>query len=174
MRRVRGLTAPSPPRPVLLGIDGRSGAGKTAVAQAVTSLLGEAQVVHMDDVYPGWHGLAAGVAALPEMVLIPLRQGGIARFAPFDWATHRAGSPRQIGPCRTVVVEGCGSTCGRAADLLDLRVWLQAPAAARHARAVGRDGPGLAARWPLWRAQEDALFGPGHPWERADLVLRTG
>ncbi|MEO8095730.1 MAG: hypothetical protein ABI632_12485, partial [Pseudolysinimonas sp.] len=50
------LAIASGPRPVVL-IDGRSGAGKTTLARELAPLVG-AQLVSLDDVYPGWDGLA--------------------------------------------------------------------------------------------------------------------
>ncbi len=54
--------AASGPRPVVL-IDGRSGAGKTTLARDLAPMLG-AQLVSLDDIYPGWAGLEAGSAAV--------------------------------------------------------------------------------------------------------------
>ena len=59
--------AASGTRPVVL-IDGRSGAGKTTLARELAPLLG-AQLVSLDDLYPGWGGLEAGSAAVHETVL---------------------------------------------------------------------------------------------------------
>lgn len=50
-------------RPLLLAIDGRSGAGKTSLAQQVANILhAEAlpvAVFHLEDLYQGWDSLAA-------------------------------------------------------------------------------------------------------------------
>ncbi len=40
-------------------IDGRSGSGKTELARAIVDDWPGAQLVRLDEVYPGWHGLAA-------------------------------------------------------------------------------------------------------------------
>ena len=52
------------PAPTFL-IDGPSGSGKTTLAAEIEQHWNSAvklQVVHMDDLYPGWDGLAEGAA----------------------------------------------------------------------------------------------------------------
>src|SRR5690606_18988766 len=70
----RGRTGAGPP--VLVGVDGRSGAGKTDLAAAAARLLDRsghaARVVHLEDLYPGWSGLAAALPRLCEEVVAPL------------------------------------------------------------------------------------------------------
>lgn len=45
-------------QPVVL-IDGRSGAGKTTLANTLICHHADWQLVHADDLYPGWSGLSA-------------------------------------------------------------------------------------------------------------------
>ncbi|GMA89644.1 hypothetical protein [Homoserinibacter gongjuensis] len=73
----------SGPHPWVLLIDGRSGAGKTVLARDLARLTG-ATLVSLDEVYPGWDGLAAGAAAVPGII----RDGGWRRW---DWAADRPG-----------------------------------------------------------------------------------
>ena len=47
-------------RAAVLLIDGRSGSGKTELARAVVAGVPEAQLVRLDDLYPGWGGLEEG------------------------------------------------------------------------------------------------------------------
>ena len=51
-------------RPLLLAVDGRSGAGKTSLALELAALLRphlDVEVFHLDSVYPGWDGLDAAL-----------------------------------------------------------------------------------------------------------------
>ena len=53
---------------LLLGVDGRSGAGKTSLAVETAALLRphlSVSVFHLDAVYPGWDGLQSTIQALP-------------------------------------------------------------------------------------------------------------
>jgi len=61
-------------------IDGRAGAGKSLFAQQLSDAYFKidnqaARVVAMDDLYPGWEGLASGSAYLYSNILKPLTQG---------------------------------------------------------------------------------------------------
>ena len=59
----------APPRPVVL-VDGRSGAGKsTLAARLVAAWPGPVTLVSLDDLFPGWDGLAAGSDAVARDVL---------------------------------------------------------------------------------------------------------
>ena len=50
----------TPCRVPVVAIDGYSGSGKSTLAAALASLLPGWQVLHLDDWYPGWDGLAVG------------------------------------------------------------------------------------------------------------------
>ena len=70
-------------------IDGRSGSGKTELARAIAADWPEAQLVRMDDLYPGWDGLAAGSALVPELLTT-------GRYRAWDWATGAPGEERRL------------------------------------------------------------------------------
>ncbi|MBW8764642.1 MAG: ATP-binding protein, partial [Microbacterium sp.] len=76
-------------------IDGRSGAGKTVLAEALAPRLG-AQLVSLDELYPGWDGLEAGSDAVHETVL-RARDPGWTRW---DWASARAAEWHPVDPDR--------------------------------------------------------------------------
>lgn len=63
----------------ILAIDGRSGAGKSTLARTLAVAVG-AQLVHVEDLYPGWDGLRTGAMTLANAVLAPLPGAvGLAR-----------------------------------------------------------------------------------------------
>lgn len=159
-------------RTVIVAIDGRSGAGKTSLAELVAERL-EAPVVHMDDIYPGWDGLAAALPVLADEVLIPLRSGEPGVFRRWDWAAGEHGGELEVPVAPFVVVEGCGSSVGPAGQLADLRVWLDADAEQRRARGLTRDAGSFDEQWDSWAQQEDELFEADQTREHADLVFDT-
>src|SRR5665811_2548520 len=69
----------------VVAVDGPSGAGKTDFAAALAERLPSAQLLHMDDLYPGWDGLAQAVADLHDQVLAPLAAGEQAAYRRWDW-----------------------------------------------------------------------------------------
>lgn len=157
--------------PFVVGIDGRSGSGKTDLADALAARLGW-PLLHLDDLYPGWEGLARAPRILAEEVLLPLRAGDDASVPTWDWAAGRPGPRVRLPWTPHLLVEGCGAGADPAGALLDLLVWLEAPADLRRDRALARDGETFAPHWQEWSEQEERVLAGVR--ERADLVVDTG
>nr|WP_300144601.1 cobalt ABC transporter [Propionicimonas sp.] len=153
-------------RPVVL-IDGGAGSGKTTLADALAEWWPgrtAAQVVGLDELYPGWGGLAAGSAAVPEVI-------AGSGFRTWDWAAGRPGSWRPLDPSAPLILEGCGAISPASRALAGLAVWLELDEATRKQRALARDGELFARHWDEWAAQEAVHWGADHPRELADVVL---
>jgi cytidylate kinase len=151
----------------VLAIDGRGGSGKTMLADRLASLL-EAPVVHMDDLFPGWDGLAAAAPILRRWVLEPLARGEAARHRRYDWSRDAYGGWVDVPPSDTLVVEGCACGSRLAAPYLSLLFWIDAPRKVRFDRGMRRDGETFRPHWERWALQEDALFAAEGTRERAD------
>lgn len=174
---VRSLGARSDNGVSLVGIDGRSGSGKTSLTELVLAALrmrgAATECVHLDDLYAGWDGLAEALPVLREQVLRPLRAGQPGAYRPYDWQHGRFAAERVlVRPHPVVVVEGVGAVHADP-GAYDLTIWLAAPEAVRRRRALGRDGETFAPHWQGWAQQEDELFGegPGLPSGEPHLVL---
>jgi hypothetical protein len=167
--------------PRLLGIDGRSGSGKSSLASEVrraVELRGlSCSVVTMDDLYAGWDGLSGALPRLCDEVIDPLCTGAPAAYRRYDWGLGELVEPVGVPPADVVVIEGVGSTWHRRRDAFAVTVWVQAPAPVRLDRACARTGQGdFAAHAQSWADAENALFGPDdypHPPARFDLVVDT-
>ena len=160
--------AESSARPVVL-IDGGAGSGKTTLARQLADHwpTGDVvQVVGLDELYPGWGGLAAGASAVPDLI----RGGG---FRTWDWRRNAPGDWRRLDPARPLVVEGCGAITAASKALAGLAVWLEVDEAARRHRALARDGAEFAAHWYDWAAQEALHWSSDKPRELADLILSS-
>ncbi|WP_198950806.1 hypothetical protein [Kineosporia sp. A_224] len=179
---VRALVAALPPTaaPVVVGVDGPSGAGKTTFADLLARGLrgpdgGPAvPVVHLDDLYPGWDGLDAAVPRLVDGVLAPLASGRPAGYRRWDWAAGADGATVAVPAAPLLVVEGAGCGAVACAPYLSLLVWLDGPPAWRRERALARDGATYGPHWERWAAQERAHFAREGTRPRADLVLERG
>lgn len=164
---LRGLAAraeASGPRPVVL-IDGRSGAGKTTLARELAPLL-DAQLVSLDDLYPGWQGLAAGSRAVHETILRDADPG----WTRWDWAANAPAEWHPVDPERPIVIEGCGALSRANLARATFGIWVDLPAPERRRRALERE-PDFAPHWREWAAQEREHAAREHPSALADLVV---
>ena len=164
LRALAARAAASGPRPVVL-IDGRSGAGKTTLARDLAPLLG-AQLVSLDDLYPGWDGLEAGSAAVAETVLRD-RDPGWRRW---DWESSALAEWHPVDPAEPIVIEGCGALSRANRALATFGIWVQLRGTERRRRALERD-PGFAVHWNRWALQELAHAARERPRSLADVIV---
>ncbi|MEQ4520398.1 aminodeoxychorismate synthase component I [Pseudarthrobacter sp. B907] len=160
------------PAPVIIAIDGRSGAGKTTLAIELAARLREHHKVslfHLEDIYPGWNGLAAGIERYTATVLAPLRRGEAARWVSWDWERHYDGETRMTQPAEIVLVEGVGAAAAAAAPYLDAVIWADSPDKDRQTRALARDGESYRPYWEQWARQEDEWLAADDVPSRADV-----
>ncbi len=157
----------------VVAVDGPAGSGKTTLAARLASRLDDAPVVHMDDLYPGWDGLAQAAAAVASQVLAPLAEGRPARYRRWDWHADRWAEWVDVPAAPILVVEGCGSGSTPGAPYLALLLWVEAPHDVRLARGLERDGDAFRPHWERWARQEDALFAAERTRDRADLRIDT-
>lgn len=161
--------------PVVI-IDGRSGAGKSSLAERLTRawpLRTPVQLLALDSVYPGWDGLARGAEEAREHVLVPHGRGLIGIWRRWDWENGEPAEAHAVEPALGLIVEGCGALTRASARLADVTVWVDGPPDSRRLRALARDGDGFRPYWDMWAAQEEAHIVGERPHELADIVVRT-
>ena len=130
-------------------IDGYSGAGKSTLAAALASLVNGWQVLHLDDWYPGWDGLAAG-ARIARRIAADLRGGRASSYEAWDWENGATGETTRV-PLAPTIIEGCGAIEAEA----DLAIWIADPGEdERRSRALARDGQTYAPHWRRWADQD--------------------
>lgn len=159
--------------PVVL-VDGRSGAGKTTLARALVTRWpqrGRVQSVALDAVYPGWNGLADGVEYARETILVPHARGQIGVWQRWDWEAGERAEAHAVDPSLPLIVEGAGMLTPRTSRLGDVRVWVDAPEAARKRRALQRDGDTYRPHWERWAAQEERHLAAHRPDALATHVV---
>lgn len=147
----------------VLGIDGRSGAGKTRFADVISKRTAMPHsTLHLDDVYPGWEGLDAGIRIAQDLVA-QLSEGQSATYTPYRWPGMQKPKPRTLSPLFPLIIEGVGATLVLTQLNVNLTVWLTAPQRVRKSRALARDGATYEPFWNLWEKQESALFSALYP-----------
>lgn len=156
-------------RRLVVLIDGGSGSGKTTLARQIVERYPEAmQLVSLDDVYPGWSGLAAGSAAVAQTILDPTDP----HYRRWNWETNQPAEIVELSPALPLVIEGCGAVTPRNAELATFTVFLDIPLHIRKERALARDGDAYRPYWEMWARQEAWHWQQHHPEKLADLVLR--
>ena len=130
-------------------IDGYSGSGKSTLAAALARLVNGWQVLHLDDWYPGWDGLAAG-ARIARRIAADLREGRAPSYEAWDWEAGETGATIRV-PLAPTIIEGCGAIEAEA----DLAIWVADPGEdERRSRALARDGQTYAPHWRRWADQD--------------------
>lgn len=130
-------------------IDGYSGSGKSTLAAALARLVPGWQVLHLDDWYPGWDGLAAG-ARIARRIAADLREGRAPSYEAWDWEAGETGATIRV-PLAPTIIEGCGAIEAEA----DLAIWIADPGEdERRSRALARDGQTYAPHWRRWAEQD--------------------
>jgi uridine kinase len=157
----------------VVAIDGPSGAGKTDFAAALAQRLPNADILHMDDLYPGWDGLEQAVADLHDQVLAPLAHGEPARYRRWDWEHDRYAEWLSFPATDLLLVEGVGAGAGPGRDFESALIWLEADRDVRLRRGTDRDGESYRPHWQRWAEQEEALFAVDGTRSRAGLILNT-
>ncbi|MDO5700356.1 MAG: hypothetical protein Q4P36_02655 [Bowdeniella nasicola] len=150
------------PRAVL-AVDGRTGAGKSTLAQVLASHLRAAghhvDILPLDLLAYGWDDLAGAVHAGARLTSA-FRALGEARYRPYDWERGRPAERDITVAGDLLIVEGCGALSATLAPLIDDGVIVRASRDTREARITARDHYDWSAERRAWEEQHDALTYP--------------
>lgn len=161
--------------PIVL-IDGRAGSGKSTFAEVLQQILfkkGESlpRLIHMDDLYEGWEGLALGSEYLNRFILAPLTHGIRAHWQIWDWEKNQRDQWREFSGGTPLIIEGCGSISARSSENALIRIWLEAAEETRRKRWLEREGGD--AMFDTWAAQELDFYAREKTKSLCDLVIVT-
>ncbi|MFD7999055.1 uridine kinase family protein [Streptomyces mirabilis] len=155
----------------LIGVDGHAGSGKTTFAGRLAAALGDAPVLHLDDIATheelfGW------TPRLLRQVVEPLSRGGTARYVPYDWSARSFGPVRELPPAPVILLEGVGAGRRALRPYLARLLWMELARDEAWTRGRRRDGEAQSAFWAGWVAAERQHFveDPSKPF--ADLLVR--
>jgi energy-coupling factor transporter ATP-binding protein EcfA2 len=171
-----GEAPPGGPR--IVAVDGRSGGGKSTLAQRLADAVPDSAVVHVDDV--AWQ---APMFDWPDLlangVLEPLRRGEAVAYRPPAWDLHNRPGVIAVPSGRTlVIVEGVGAGRRELTGLIDCLVWVQSDYAEAERLGIARDlasgvNGGAQATiefWHAWMAAETPFLQADRPWDRANII----
>ncbi len=143
------------PTPLVIGIAGGTGSGKTTLAQGIVAALpSDVALLEQDSYYRDRSHLTAAEraqvnydepAALENDLLVAhlgaLRSGNAIEIPEYDFATHtRAGKTRRIEPSKVIVVEGMLLfAVPELRAVFDLRIFVDTDDDIRLMRRIRRD-----------------------------------
>jgi len=150
------VTVASTRQPLVVGVAGGSGSGKSTVVRALVRRLGgdTAVVIPHDAYYKDLSHLSAADRALAnfdhpdsletDLLLADLErllEGDAVRLPRYDFATHtRSASTREVKPASVLILEGVLVLAdARLRSLMDLKVFVDTAADVRLARRLRRD-----------------------------------
>lgn len=153
----------------VVGVDGPSGSGKTTFAGRLSDAT-DARVLHLENLYEGWHGLESAVPKAAQ-ILAAVAVDEVGRAPGWDWEHDRPGPDVTLTPAPVIVVEGVGAAAAAIRPFLSVVVWVDGPEGERRRRALMRDGDTYAPWWDVWAAQERRHFAREATRGHADVVL---
>jgi uridine kinase len=142
--------------PVVIGVAGGTGSGKTTVAQEILKRAGTEQIslIQHDAYYKDLSNLPAGQRAMQnfdhpvsldnELLIAHLKELKASRHVNipvYDFTTHtRTGQTRHVEPNRVVLLEGILIFADEALrDMMDVKIYVDTPADIRFIRRLQRD-----------------------------------
>lgn len=169
--------------PIVL-IDGRAASGKSQFAKDLSEAYFQvdkqaARVIHMDDLYPGWNGLAEGSVYLLTNILLPLANSRSANWQVWNWRKNHRGAEepgngrREFAGGTLLIVEGCGSINRLSSTNSDFQIWIDADDAARKERFSKRDSGKFDEYFGIWSAQEDEYYEREKSNQLAELIIKN-
>lgn len=169
--------------PIVL-IDGRAASGKSQFAKDLAEAFFQvdrqaARTIHMDDLYPGWNGLAEGSVYLLTNILLPLANSRSANWQVWNWRKHHRGAEepgngrREFSGGTLLIVEGCGSISRLSFEHSDFQVWIDADDKERKERFSLRDQGKFDEFFGIWSAQEDEYYEKEKSKQLAQLIVQN-
>ena len=162
------------PAPTFL-LDGPSGAGKTTLSAELEKHWNsdvKLQIVHMDDLYPGWDGLFEGAQIVSRM-LEERSVGRNTQWQKYSWARATLTEWHSVDAHVPLLIEGCGAMPAGSQEHSQVRVWLDADTEVRRQRALSRTGENFAEHWSDWDAQFAEYVRIHNPQSIATLQVRS-
>jgi uridine kinase len=174
-------------QPIMIGIDGCGGAGKSHFSAHFGKELGAiapVQIVHMDDFYK------PSIQRLPQRecdaligsdfdwqrlrrdVLLPLSRGENCSYQRYDWPSDCLAEWHTVPASGITIVEGVYSIRHELVSFYNLTLWVYCSRSQRLERGVERDGEAKRHFWEqYWMPAEDRYVELEEPHCRAKILV---
>lgn len=170
-------------RPIVIGISGYCGGGKSSLAFALTQHLNKSISIRGDDFLnpekshfrsEDWDGVER--SRLAEQVLIPFRDGKNSTYQPYDWSKRRLGDGVPLPDAKVLIVDGIGLFHPEITHLFDVRIWCEVDLETAALWGKTRDkrlGRHHEKLWDeVWIPNEKTFERNFHPRSQADYLLK--
>jgi hypothetical protein len=173
IERVLGAKSGKTLEPKIVAVDGRSGGGKSTLANQLHRYFAHSTIIHTDDV--AWHHSYFGWSELLiDGVLRPVHANQPVDYRPPAWESRgRSGSISVDEDCEVVIVEGVGASRLEVWPWLTASIWIQSDMDEAERRGIARDGGTEEARrfWMDWMREENEFLAVHQPWLRAAAIV---
>jgi len=162
----------------IVTIDGPAGSGKTTLANELAIGLPAAQgamsVIHLDELYEGWHGALEQKLfdRIDAWILAPIRNGLNPKHLKYDWHQGKYTTWSELPLTPVVIIEGVGSGNTSLREFVSQAIWIESDEDLLLDRVVHRDGEAIRNEMLLWKAREKNYFDLNQVKENAHIHLR--
>ena len=194
LSEIQSLKSSRPP-PMVVALDGGSGAGKSNLAWRIAQET-EAALIPVDDFFAAdipelrWDNFSVEERLkyvfdwprLRESVIKPLLAGNPARWYAFDFESGlrpdgtygMQREPVDLEPAAVILLDGAYSAGPELSDLVDFTILVDAPVEERHRRLALREDEDFLKRWhQRWDPVEQYYFSQVRSESAFDLVVRN-
>ena len=165
---------------LFVAIDGNCTAGKTTLTQRLAERY-DCNVFHMDDFFlrpeqrtPERYEEAGGnvdYERFLQEVLLPLKEGGVFSYRPFDCSTFSLSAPIGVIPKKLNIIEGTYSQHPYFGHPYDLTVFLSVTEQVQRSRILERPAFLHQSFFEKWIPMEAKYFEAFRIRENADVIL---
>ena len=165
--------------PVIIGLEGFGGSGKTTIAKQLNALLSNAYTIHIDDFIvkaklaePAWDTGVFDHDRLEAQVLRPAVVGDPVAYQKLLYSSNHLSKTIRIPNVEYLIIEGISCYVPRLAHYYDFKIWIDTPIQISKKRGQERDGThGTANDWAAWALIDIRYQQKYHPELKADFTV---
>lgn len=167
---------------LVIGIDGRSGSGKTDLAAFISEIY-NCNILHMDDFYlpmeqrpQNWQEIPGGnmdLERFAQEALLPAKRGEKIHYRAYDCQTGRYRETRVLPECMLTLVEGSYCQHPSLREFYDLTVFVTCPGKVQAGRLQEREGAHYKAFEEIWIPMEERYFESFAVEQNSQIVIHN-